>query len=57
MDVVSNSRISEGEYTRWMDGRKGARVAPLTVSECNARRTRMNRIVQGHRVSCDLGVF
>ncbi|CAN0040624.1 unnamed protein product, partial [Ectocarpus fasciculatus] len=53
MDIVSNSRISEGEYTRWKDGRKGAKVPTLTVSECNARRVRMNKIVQGHRYSAE----
>lgn len=52
MDIVSNSRISEGEYTRWKMGRKGANASTLTVSECNARRIRMNKIVQGHSVSC-----
>lgn len=50
MDIVSNSRIQEGEYTRWKMGRKDAKAPTLTVSECNARRVRMNKIVQGHKV-------
>lgn len=52
MDIVSNSRIQEAEYTRWKMGRKDAKATTLTVSECNARRARMNKIVQGHKVSC-----
>lgn len=51
MDIVSNSRIQEAEYTRWKMGRKDAKATTLTVSECNARRVRMNKIVQGHKVS------
>lgn len=52
MDIVSNSRISEAEYAMWRNGRKDTKVERLTVSECNARRVRMNKIVQGHKV-CD----
>ena len=51
MDIVSNSRIAESEYTRWKDGRRGVRAPTLTVSECTARRLRMNKIVQGHKVT------
>lgn len=51
MDIVSNSRITEEEYRRWKEGRKGVRASTLTASECKARRARMDKIVTGHKVS------
>ena len=57
MDIVSNSRIAEAEYTRWKDGRRGVKAPTLTVSECTARRLRMNKIVQGHKVTDACFVF
>lgn len=51
MDIVSNSRISEGEYTRWKDGRKAVNAPILTMSECKARHERMVKIVKGHKVT------
>ncbi|CAM9934206.1 unnamed protein product [Choristocarpus tenellus] len=53
MDVVSNSRITQGEYQAWKAGRRIARAEALTLSDCKARRQRMLKIVQGHKYSSE----
>lgn len=50
MDIVSNSRFTEEEYTFWKEGRKSVKAPTLTESQCAARRARMAKIVQGHKV-------
>ncbi|CAM9801543.1 unnamed protein product [Discosporangium mesarthrocarpum] len=53
MDVVSNSRITEGEYQMWKANQKRSNAAALTVSDCVKRRQRMHRIVKGHKYSVE----
>lgn len=50
MDIVSNSRFTEEEYTFWKEGRKSVKAPTLTESQCAARRACMTKIVQGHKV-------
>lgn len=51
MDIVSNSRFTEEEYSFWKEGRKSVKAPTLTESQCAERRACMAKIVRGHKVT------